>query len=169
MAVYNYAIVVGGTFEIEYEGNSPSVDCPSCLEHYVDSDVITFTGVSVGSGTIYLSDSDTVIAEYTFIVKETSSPDDNLTVASITYDGSTIATLNEGKTATLKCAGMKMKSNLVVAVSELPETPDPVLQKKTVTENGTYTADEGFDGLGSVTVNVKGDMVTTYNGEVEVV
>lgn len=28
------------------------------------------------------------------------------------------------------------------------------LQDKTITENGTYTADEGFDGLGSVTVEV---------------
>lgn len=28
------------------------------------------------------------------------------------------------------------------------------LQDKTITENGTYTADEGYDGLGNVTVNV---------------
>ena len=33
---------------------------------------------------------------------------------------------------------------------------EPVLQDKTVTENGTYTADEGFDGLGEVTVDVAG-------------
>lgn len=32
----------------------------------------------------------------------------------------------------------------------------PVLQDKTITENGTYTADEGFDGLGEVTVEVAG-------------
>ena len=32
----------------------------------------------------------------------------------------------------------------------------PVLQDKTITENGTYTADEGFDGLGEVTVDVAG-------------
>lgn len=29
-----------------------------------------------------------------------------------------------------------------------------VLQDKTITENGTYSADEGYDGLGSVTVEV---------------
>ena len=33
---------------------------------------------------------------------------------------------------------------------------EPVLQNKTITENGTYTADEGFDGLGEVTVDVAG-------------
>lgn len=29
-----------------------------------------------------------------------------------------------------------------------------VLQDKTITENGTYTADDGYDGLGSVLVNI---------------
>jgi hypothetical protein len=29
------------------------------------------------------------------------------------------------------------------------------LQDKTITENGTYSADEGYDGLGNVTVNVE--------------
>lgn len=32
----------------------------------------------------------------------------------------------------------------------------PVLQDKTITENGTYTADEGYDGLRAVTVDVAG-------------
>ena len=32
---------------------------------------------------------------------------------------------------------------------------EPVLQDKTVTENGTVTADSGYDGLGTVTVNVE--------------
>jgi hypothetical protein len=35
------------------------------------------------------------------------------------------------------------------------DTP-AVLQDKTITENGTYTADSGYDGLGSVTVEVAG-------------
>lgn len=30
----------------------------------------------------------------------------------------------------------------------------PKLQNKTITENGTYQADSGYDGLGSVTVEV---------------
>ena len=38
-------------------------------------------------------------------------------------------------------------------------------QDKTITENGTYTADVGYTGLGTVTVNVKGggDTVTAVN------
>lgn len=35
-------------------------------------------------------------------------------------------------------------------------TGKPTLQDKNITENGTYTADSGFDGLGSVMVDVKG-------------
>ena len=31
---------------------------------------------------------------------------------------------------------------------------EPTLQDKTITENGTYTADEGYDGLGTVTVEL---------------
>lgn len=33
---------------------------------------------------------------------------------------------------------------------------EPTLQDKTITENGTYTHDRGYDGLGEVTVNVSG-------------
>ena len=43
---------------------------------------------------------------------------------------------------------------------------EPVLQNKTITENGTYTADSGYDGLGSVTVEVEssdGSLFQTYN------
>ena len=35
------------------------------------------------------------------------------------------------------------------------------LQNKTITSNGTYTADSGYDGLGSVTVEVEGSGSTT--------
>lgn len=44
------------------------------------------------------------------------------------------------------------KSSAVVSIPE----KEIVLQNKTVTENGTYTADSGYDGLGQVTVNVAG-------------
>lgn len=42
------------------------------------------------------------------------------------------------------------KSSVSVNVPER----EIVLQDKTITENGTYSADEGYDGLGSVTVEV---------------
>lgn len=42
-----------------------------------------------------------------------------------------------------------------VEVEKIVEVPaDPNLQDKTIVENGEYTADENYDGLGSVVVNV---------------
>lgn len=45
------------------------------------------------------------------------------------------------------------------AVVSIPER-EIVLQNKTIETNGTYTADEGYDGLGQVTVNVAGSTNT---------
>ena len=47
-----------------------------------------------------------------------SEPDTPDAAASITYNGSTIASLLGGQTATLKCAGMTMESDVVVDVAE---------------------------------------------------
>ena len=52
------------------------------------------------------------------------------------------------------------------------ESAEPILQDKTLTANGTYTADSGYDGFGTVTVNVPTPTVklqektATANGEV---
>jgi hypothetical protein len=77
--------------------------------------------------------------------------------ASITHNGSTIAELFPGQTATLKCKGMKMEDDVMVAVGELPETeiPEPKLQEKTITENGEYFPGEGYEGFRKVTVAVE--------------
>lgn len=85
-------------------------------------------------------------------------------MATITHNGSTISELFPGQTATLKCKGMKMEDDVVVAVGELPETeiPEPKLQEKTATENGEVLPDEGYEGLSKVTVAVEGSGVPNF-------
>lgn len=54
--------------------------------------------------------------------------------------------------------------------SEITVEPiDVTLQNKEITENGEYTADEQYDGLGKVTVNVQSapvEQLYSYNEEV---
>ena len=66
----SFTIKVGEEFSIPYEGSSPTVECPGCLDYYIDGGIIVFTGAAVGNGTIYLRDSDTLIGQYTVIVTE---------------------------------------------------------------------------------------------------
>lgn len=55
-----------------------------------------------------------------------------------------------------------IKSNqLAEVISEIAIKSEPTLQEKVATENGEVVADEGFDGLSKVVVNV------SVGGEVE--
>ena len=67
---------------------------------------------------------DTEVSEefYTWFNANAVSLDADKPLATITYNGSTIATLDGGQSATLKCKGMKMESDVVVEVAEQTES-----------------------------------------------
>ena len=48
-------------------------------------------------------------------------------------------------------------SEMGAAVRAIAGAAEPVLQDKFITENGTYTPDNGYDGFGEVTVDVEGE------------
>lgn len=48
----------------------------------------------------------------------------------------------------------KTSANLATCITSIPSGGTVNNQDKTIVENGTYTADEGYSGLGTITVNV---------------
>lgn len=71
---------------------------------------------------------------------------------SVTYKGAEIANITESGTTTLKTAGTYCEDDIGL-VAQL--SGGASLQEKTITENGAYTPDSGYDGLSKVTVNVQ--------------
>lgn len=67
--------------------------------------------------------------------------------------------LRQGITDIADAVRNKTGETSKIPFKQIPEainniTADILLQNKTITENGEYTADEGYDGLGTVTVNI---------------
>ena len=67
---------------------------------------------------------------------------------------------------TLKTKGKYCDDNIDILVDESLITPK--LQDKKVTENGEVVADEGFDGLGKVTVEVTSSFSVSDDGVLRV-
>lgn len=58
-------------------------------------------------------------------------------------------------------------SQIKTTINTLPGAGNLILQNKTITLNGTYTADSGYDGLRTVTVNVPTDV--DYSNEINII
>ena len=81
------------------------------------------------------------------------------------YQSKTLEVRQNGNYNLLPDTGYDAISDVSISVSV-----SPILQNKTITENGSYTADQNYDGLGTVIVNVQGstinnqDKTITQNG-----
>lgn len=65
------------------------------------------------------------------------------------YQSKTLNVAQNGNYNLLPDTGYDAISDVSISVSV-----SPILQNKTITENGSYTADQNYDGLGTVIVNV---------------
>lgn len=81
------------------------------------------------------------------------------------YQSKTLNVAQNGNYNLLPDTGYDAISDVSISVSV-----SPILQNKTITENGSYTADQNYNGLGTVIVNVQGgtinnqDKTITQNG-----
>ena len=82
-----------------------------------------------------------------------------------TYQTKQLTVTTNGNYVVTPDTGYDAISDINISVSV-----SPILQNKTITQNGSYTADQNYDGLGTVIVNVPGstinnqDKTITQNG-----
>lgn len=119
-----------------------------------EKDTWEYLGINDQSFTIpYDQDVDSWFGEY-FIANTNYNEVNKSSLVTIEYNGSTIAELNAGETATLSCNGFAMASDVVVKIGEMQSDPN----KPNVTDlSGTqwlvksgWRADAGY---GEFTVN----------------
>lgn len=96
-----------------------------------------------GSSTIPASEFDTEIRSIT------TAGNYQIKNLNISQNGSTIVTPDTGYDA--------------IEELNLSVTVNPNLQNKTITQNGSYSADQGYDGLGTVLVNVPSQQINNQN------
>lgn len=73
----------------------------------------------------------------------------------IKYGGQTKGSLSASGSKTIKTAGKYCEGDITVQYSR-PSIESPVIEEKTITQNGTYNAPAGVDGFNPVIVNVSG-------------
>ena len=85
---------------------------------------------------------------------------------SIEYKGSTIATIEDTGSKTLKTQGKYCEGDILVEY-EAPPAPQPTLATKQITANGTYAAeDDNADGYSEVEVAVPREITKLVDGTI---
>lgn len=136
-----------GTINITQNGQTDVTQYASAAVNVPNSYTQADEGKVVQNGALVAQTSETVTQNGTYdtTVKDeiiVDVPTANLGTKSITQNG------------TYNASGDSLDGYSQVTVNVSGGTPN--LQNKTFTQNGTYTADAGYDGLGTVTVNVSG-------------
>lgn len=77
-----------------------------------------------------------------------------------TYQTKQLTVATNGNYVVTPDTGYDAISDISISVSV-----SPILQNKTITQNGSYTADQNYDGLGTVTVNVPQTGIKRFDTE----